>query len=167
MEAAAPAPKRMTKIYAYRTESGAINLTNRYEDIPEAVRQNIEYISLFPVHIKDLTKNGPRLTLDADGQQTEMILAGFSMPKNNDSVRAYIDELKTKPLRLKYSPNQKTKDGAIAGRLFLKEGSYINLDMVRKGLGECSVQTLASDQQEAFRQAQDAAKRERVGIWAN
>jgi cell division septation protein DedD len=164
--ASAP-PERMTKIYAYRAESGAVNLTNRYEDIPEAVRQNIEYISLFPVHIKDLSKNGPRLTIETDGQQTEMILAGFSMPKKNDSVRAYLETLKAKPLRLKYSPGKTTKDGAIAGRLFLKEGSYINLDMVRKGLGECSVQTLASDQQEAFRQAQDAAKRERLGIWAN
>jgi cell division septation protein DedD len=161
------APKRMTKIYAYRAESGAINLTNRYEDIPEAGRQNIEYISLFPVHIKELSKNGPRLTLEADGKQTEMILAGFSMPQKSESVCSYLDDLKTKPLRLKYSPGQKTKDGAIAGRLFLKEGSYINLDMVRKGLGECNVQTLASDQQEAFRQAQDAAKREHAGIWAN
>ncbi len=161
------AAKRMTKIYAYRTESGAINLTNRYEDIPEASRQNIEYISLFPVHIKSLAKNGARLTLEADGQQTDIVLAGFAMPKKSEPVRAYLEELKTKPLRLKYSPSQTTKDGAIAGRLFLKEGSYINLDMVRKGLGECSVQTLASDQQEAFRQAQEAAKRERVGLWAN
>lgn len=161
------APKRMTKIYAYRMESGAVNLTNRYEDIPEAVRHTIEYIALFPVHIKELAKNGSRLTLEAEGQQTEIVLAGFSMPKKNESVRAYLEGLKTKPLRLKYSPGQTTKEGAIAGRLFLKEGSYVNLDMVRKGLGECSVQTLLSNEQEAFRQAQEAARRERVGIWAN
>jgi septal ring-binding cell division protein DamX len=160
------APKRITIIYAYRTESGAINLTNRYEDIPETLRQNIQYISLFPVYIKDLSKSSSRLTLEADGQQTDIILAGFSMPKKTEPVRDYLETLKTKPLRLKYSPGQTTKDGAIAGRLFQKEGSYINLDMVRKGFGECSMQTLALDQQEAFRQAQEAAKRERVGIWA-
>ncbi|MBN2107150.1 MAG: SPOR domain-containing protein [Deltaproteobacteria bacterium] len=160
-------PQRMIKIYAYRTESGSINLTNKYENIPASGLNNIEYVSLFPVYLKELAKEGSRLTIEADGQKTDIILAGFILPKDSKPARAYLDELKTKPLRLKYSPNQRTKDGAIAGRLFLKEGSYINLDMVRKGLGECSVQMIASDQQEAFRQAQEAAKREKVGIWAN
>ena len=164
---ALPAPERLTKIYAYREESGALNLTNRFEDIPEAVRKNIEHIALFPVHFNELSKNSSRLTLDADGERTEIILAGFTMPKNSGPARAYLEALKTKPLRLKYNPWQKTKDGATAGRLFLKEGSYINLDMVRKGLGECNTETLAPDQQDAFRQAQEAAKRERAGMWAN
>ena len=164
---AVAAPERMTKIYAFRQESGALNLTNKFEDIPEAARKNVEYISLFPVYILELAKKGPRLTVEVEGKATEIILAGFSIPRQTEPARAYLEALKTKPLRLKYSPWQTTKDGAIAGRLFLKEGSYINLDMVRKGLGECSVETLAPDQQEAFRQAQDAAKRERAGIWAN
>jgi len=161
------APEKMTKIYAYRETSGALNLTNRYEDIPEAVRKNVEYISLYPVRIKGLEKNGHKLTLEVEGKQTDIILAGFTMPKQSEPARGYLEALKTKPLRLKYNPWKTTKDGAIAGRLFLKEGSYINLDMVRKGLGECSTETLAPDQQEVFRRAQDAAKREHAGIWAN
>ena len=165
--AAVDAPERMTKIYAYRETSGALNLTNRYEDIPEAVRKNVEYISLFPVRIKEFAKNGHRLTLEVEGKQTDIILAGLTMPKQSEPARGYLEALKTKPLRLKYNPWRTTKDGAIAGRLFLKEGSYINLDMVRKGLGEFSAETLALDQQEAFRRAQDAAKRERLGMWAN
>jgi hypothetical protein len=165
--AAVDAPERMTKIYAYRETSGALNLTNRYEDIPEALRKNVEYISVFPVRIKEPAKNGNRLVLEVEGQKTDIILAGFTMPKHSEPALAYIDALKTKPLRLKYNPWKTTKDGAIAGRLFMKEGSYINLDMVRKGLGECSAETLAPDQQEAFRRAQDAAKREHAGIWAN
>jgi hypothetical protein len=158
-------PERMTSIYAYRVTSGALNLTNRYEDIPEELRKNIDYISLFPARIRDIAKNSFRMTLDVQGERKEIILAGLAISDKSESARAYLAALGTSPLRLKYNPWLSAKDGAIAGRLYLKEGSYVNLDMVRKGLGKYDAATLAPDQQEAFRQAQEAAKREHAGIW--
>ena len=155
----ADAPERMTKIYAYREKSGALNLTNRYEDVPVALRQNIDYISLFPMRIRKIAKNGLRLTLEDKDERKEVILAGLTFSGQSESARAYLEALKNKPLRLKYNPWLTTKDGAIAGRLYLKEGFYINLDMMRKGLGQYDKTTLAPDQQEAFRQALNGSKR--------
>lgn len=162
---AAKKPERMTSIYAYRQKSGALNLTNRYEDVPEELRKNIDYISLFPARVKDIAENGRRVTLECQDERKEIFLAGLTISGPGEAARAYLKALGDEPLRLKYNPWMDTKDGAIPGRLYRKEGAYINLDMVRKGLGRCDMTTLAPDQQEAFRKAQDAARREGAGIW--
>jgi endonuclease YncB( thermonuclease family) len=47
----------------------------------------------------------------------------------------------------------------------MKEGTCINLEMIRKGYGKYDGATLAPDQQEAFRRAQERAKRDGLGIW--
>lgn len=158
-------PERLTSIYAYRKKSGAMNLTNRYDDIPEELRKNIDHIALFPGRIRNIAQNSGRITLDFPGERKDIVLAGLKLPKISGPALAYLEALGETPLRLRYSPWLTAKNGAFAGRLYLKEGAYINLDMVRKGLCRFDPETLEPDQQDAFRQAQDAAKRDHAGIW--
>jgi len=156
-------PEHMTKIYAYREKSGALNLTNRYEDVPEALRKSIDCISRYPVRIREIAKNSIRLTVEDQEERTEIILAGLTFSGQSESARAYLKALGRKPLRLKYNPWLQTKDNAVAGRLYTKDGFYINLDIMRKGLGQYDAATLPPDQQKAFRQAQGGAKSQNEG----
>lgn len=167
-EQSAPAAASPTKIFAYRDPGGALNLTNNYFGIPETLRGNIEYISLFPVICLAINNNGTGLLCNVEGKQTEIVLAGVTMPPKNQTqyLSDYIARnLNNIPLRLKYNPSETGKNGAIVGKLYLKEGTFINLDVIRKGLARCLLETLPPDQHGEFQKSESLAQKEKLGIW--
>ncbi len=70
------------------------------------------------------------------------------------------------PVRLKYNPSQITQKGIISGRFYLRDGTYINLDMVRTGIAASDIEGLSPEQQATFKEAESIAKEQKAGIWA-
>ncbi|MEI6126065.1 MAG: thermonuclease family protein [Pseudomonadota bacterium] len=166
-EAGLPA-ESVTRIYAFREAGGALNLTNNYLSIPKELHGKIEYISLFPVRFIAMNKEGTNLVLDVEGKQRELSLAGVKMPPKNTAqyLLSYIAQtIKNVPLRLKYNPSEAAQDGATLGRIYLRAGTYINLDMVRRGLAPFCPETISPDQHEEFMKAEELAKKKKAGIW--
>jgi endonuclease YncB( thermonuclease family) len=79
----------------------------------------------------------------------------------------FAQNLKDIPLRLKYNPGATTPDGAFVGRLYLRAGTFINLEMVRNGIGACSLETIAPDQHAEFKKAEEHARKQKAGMWAD
>ncbi len=160
-------PSGVSKIFAYRGDDGELNLTNNFQSIPEHSRNRIEYISIFPV--KFLRTKAATLTCDVIGNQKQIKLRGIkcSSKKFPDIAIKYLEEnIKDVPVRLKYNPGQITKKGIISGRFYLKNGTYINLEMVQKGIAASEMTDLSPDQQAEFKEAELNAKEKKAGIWA-
>jgi cell division septation protein DedD len=163
-------PETVTNIFAYRGPKDALNLTNQYNKIPEPLRHRIEYISHFPVRFLGPDRKGPGLLFEVEGEQKKIIPAGVRMPLKDpdDYALSYFEQnLKDIPLRLKYNPGATTPDGTFVGRLYLKAGTFINLEMVRNGIGACSLETIAPDQHAEFKKAEEHARKQKAGMWAD
>ncbi len=157
------------KIFVFRQANGTLSLTNNYQTIPEDLRKNIEYISLYPVRFVSLDAAGTHLLFDIDGTAKPVVLAGITMPARHFSSRItdyFTKQLNKQALRLRYNPSVTTADGTVIGRLYLREGTYVNPDLVRKGAATVCTETLPADQHVLFKKAEELARREQKGIWA-
>ena len=158
------------KIFAYRSRTGALSLTNNYDNIPEDLRCKIEYVSLFPVKLISITKQDACLVLNVDDKKIVSSIAGVSFPLSvfTELAISYFNEnLKDVPARLKYKPSQTAKRGTVNGRFYLRDGTYVNLAMVRSGIGKCCYKTVPPGQEELFKDAERLAKKAMVGIWSD
>ncbi len=163
-------PETVSKIFAFRGINGELNLTNSFRNIPETLRSKIVYVSVFPVRFVSSVSRDASLFFDVGGKQKKIKIKGIAFPSESlpDIALNYFEKnLKNEPLRLKYSPMSTTQDGTIFGRLYLRDGTYVNYEMVRHGIGQCRLEEFAPDQQEEFKMAEEAAKKENLGIWAD
>ena len=133
------------------------------------LRKNIEYISLYPVRFLSLDSSGTHILCDIDGTAKPVAIAGVGMPsrKYSQQVAEYFTkQLNRAPLRLKYNPSASSADGTIIGILYLRDGTYINPDLIRKGVAPLCLETLPQDQHALFKKAEEHARQEHKGIWA-
>jgi len=162
-------PETVTKIFVYRSDSGALNITNKYEEIPEAARTRIQHVSVFPVRYISPSESGTSFVFEVDGARKKIQLAGVNLSPAmlETSARSYLElNLKDVALRLKYNPRAIAKNGTLVGRIYLKEGTYINIDMLRRGFGSCCPETMPPGIRKDFEEAEATAKQKKAGMWA-
>ncbi len=161
-------PQKLSKIYAYRWPGDELNLTNTYEKIPRHLRSKIEYIAVFPVRYTGRTGDAGAFLFEIEGKQRSVRLAGVKLPdaRAEELAREYLGRtvLKT-PLRIKYDPRSAPAESDLAGRIYLQNGTYINLEMVRKGIGVFCMDTVVPGQGIEFKKAAALAQEEKKGIW--
>lgn len=156
------------KIFAYRQSDGTLRLTNNYFSIPDNARSALEYISVFPVRFLSCAASGSHILCSVDGAEKPVKLAGVALrPGTSASLVAdyFNRQIKKAPLRLRYSPWELTADGMIIGRLYLREGTFINPELLKNGIGAYCSETAPQDQKAAFQQAEAQARRDKKGIW--
>jgi hypothetical protein len=161
-------PKTVKKIFAYQKPNGTLSFTNKYSTIPEEFRSKIEYISVFPVGFLSQGSNRSRFLFNVDDEKKEIELSGVYLGSQTAAHLAYSyfkEKLNGVPLRLKYNPRKTGQPPVIPGRLFLKNGTCVNLEMIRKGIGSCSLEDIEPVQWEAYILAESYAKKEKSGIW--
>ena len=162
-----PWPGQVTKIFAYTSNNGDLNLTNHFNSIPPDLRDNIKYVSIFPVRFVKTKKTD--LICEIEGKTKKIRLAGvkFSKKKFTDSTLDYFKQtIKDGPVRLKYSPGFMTKDGTILGKVYLKNGTYLNVEIIRIGLASLDPKTVPEGQMDIFKNAEAKAKEDMLGIWS-
>lgn len=156
------------KVFTYRQANGTLSLTNNYYSIPDELRKNIEYISLYPVRFVSLDSTGTHIICNIDGTAKPVVLAGVSLPSHKFSQRVvdyFTKHLNNASLRLRYNPSITNTDGIIIGMLYLREGTYINPDLVRQGIASLCHDTLPTDQKALFKMAETKARHDQKGIW--
>jgi hypothetical protein len=163
-------PAAVTRIYTYRNAQGYLGMTNNPEKIPLELRYSVESISVFPVTYVSFNQKKKVLTLEIEKIEQQVKLLGIRLPSSAvvEEVAAYCDKnLKAVPLRLKFTPVRDTKNTApLAGTILLKQGTLINLELVRLGIAPCADEDLSGQFKKDCRDAEQAARSSRAGIWA-
>lgn len=158
------------KIFGYRKPDGTLTITNNYFSIPEESRKDIQYISVYPVTVVSYDASAGHIICSIDGAKKPVELAGVRLPRDRNSslVADHVaHRLSKEQLRLRYSPWHTTDRGAIIGKLYTREGALLNIDLVKSGLGTFCADTAPPEQHNALKNAQEQARREKKGVWAN
>jgi len=166
LDAGSPA---VIKIFAFRQPNGSLKITNNYFSIPDELRKNIEYISIYPVEFLSCDASGSHIFCLVDGTEKPLRLAGVSLPSGKQSALVgtyFSQQLKKAPVRIRYNPWQTTSDGKLIARLYTREGLLINLELLKNGIGRFCADTVPPEMQEAFRKAEQQARNEKRGVWA-
>ncbi|MCX8043153.1 MAG: SPOR domain-containing protein [Desulfobacterota bacterium] len=161
---------RVIKIFAYRKPDGTLTITNNYFSIPEQSRKDIQYISVYPITVISYNASTGHIICMIDGAKKPVVLAGICLPQDRHSslVSDYVaHRLAKELLRIRYSPWHTTDQGAIIGKLYTREGTLINIDLLKSGLGTFCADTAPPEQHGALKSAQEYARREKKGIWAH
>jgi cell division septation protein DedD len=132
-------PDVVSRIYSYYDPQGFLRITNSAEEILGESQEKIESISIFPVKYLSFNQKNKVLVLDVAGKQEELQLSGVDLDTSAavKNAAAYFEKnLKDVPLRLKYAPvlNDEVKKKTIRGDLFFKQGTPINIELVRQGI---------------------------------
>jgi hypothetical protein len=140
-------PSVVSRIYTYYDTQGYLHITNSAEKILGESQEKIESISIFPVKYISFNQKLKILVLDVAGKQEELQLSGVDLDASAavKNAAAYFEKnLKDVPLLLKYAPglNGEVKKKTIRGSLFFKQGTPLNIELVRQGI--------APPQKEAF-----------------
>jgi hypothetical protein len=163
-----PWPESSSTIYVYKTEDESLHVTNRADQIPERLRARIESVSTFPVMFLAFEPETGTLRLKVDGKEESVKLIGTAFPSSQAIRSASVfceTNLMGMPLRFEYCPAKRDLSGLLPGRLGLREGNWINLELVRQGIASYSAEGVPLDQQTSFEAAEAAAKKEKIGIW--
>ena len=163
-------PRSTSRIFAYRKSDGTTYITNRLLDVPREFMDRLEKVTIFPVQFLYFNPEGKFLDFNIDGieQPVRLIGVNLSPSKIMNSMDAYFSKhLKDIPLRLEYEPKQvDTQNNILLAHLYLKEGKSINLDMIRQGIAPSHLQNISPSQKNEFVDAENLAKKEKLGIWA-
>ena len=158
------------KIFAYRTPDRTLTITNNYFSIPEQFRKDIQYLSIYPITVISYDASAGHIICMIDGAKKPVKLAGVCLPKdrNGDLVSNYIvQHLSKERFRLRYNPWYTADQGAIIGKLYTREGVLVNIEFVKNGLGTFCAESVPKEHHAAFKSAQEQARREKKGVWAN
>jgi len=163
-------PATVTRIYAYRGPHGYLCMTNNPEKIPRELQNSVESISVFPVTFIAFNQKKKMLTLEVEKKEQDVKLMGVSLssPSVVQQVFSYCEKnLKAVPLRLKYAPlRDEKKDAPLMGTILLKQGTLINLEIVRLGIAPCAAENLPAQFKKDCMEAEAAARSSKSGIWA-
>jgi hypothetical protein len=165
-----PETEIVTKIFAYRDANSSLNITNNINNIPINLINKIDYITIFPVNFISPAREGTLLLFNVENKKKNLKISGIDFPYKvfpEFALRYFEQNLRGIPLRLKYSPSLINEDGTILARIYLKDGTDINLDMIRCGIGKCNLETIDQGQKESFKNAEDTAKRGKKGMWSH
>lgn len=146
---AAPSPKtepapicQPAKTYKYfNPVDKTLHITNSIEKVPVQYRRQIWEIAIFPIYFKSVDLRDMCMKTDIEGATTDVLLEGITRPERAPRVEAVRDfeaALQAIPLRIKYYPVRTDPDGTLHGALFFKDGSSVELAMIRRGLAACA-----------------------------
>jgi endonuclease YncB( thermonuclease family) len=146
---AAPSPKtepapvcQPAKTYKYfNPVDKTLHITNSIEKVPVQYRRQIWEIAIFPVYFKSVDLRDMSMKTDIEGATTDVLLEGITRPERAPQIEAVRDfeaALQAIPLRIKYYPVRTDPDGTLHGALFFKDGSSVELAMIRRGLAACA-----------------------------
>jgi hypothetical protein len=129
------------KTYKYfNPGDNIIHITTSIETVPPQYRKKIWEIALYPVYFKSAGLRDMIVKMDMEGAIKEVILEGLTQPgrvASAQAVRDFETLLESAPLRIKYYPQRTDPDGTLHGSLFLKDGTSVECEMVRRGLAAC------------------------------
>jgi hypothetical protein len=164
-------PNKVSRIYTYRGVEGTVGVTNAKGKIPQEFRSAIESVTMFPVKFVSFDQRKKLLVVAIEDTEEKIKLAGVSMlsPAAAGSVAAFSEKtLKDKPLRLKYTPHAATHaEKTIHGFLYFRQGSSVNLEIIRQGIAACDRADIPAALHQAFTEAEASAREEKAGIWAH
>jgi len=158
----------ITKIYKYYDKKGIIHLTNAYKDIPLESRKNISQISAFPVRIIAFDSRDMLFQIEMDGERKKLRLVEIkpaAQRPGGGPLESFQEQMYTRQCRLIYDPGSGEKGNLLQGSLYLKTGESVGFDMVRRGLALCNQEKLPPDKRQRFLDAQEQAKKKKIGIW--
>jgi hypothetical protein len=163
-------PATITKIYSYRGPQGSLCITNNLERIPRELQDSVESISIFPVKFIAFNQKKKVLTLEVEKGEQDVSLMGVALSSAPavEQVAAYCEKnLKDVPLRLKYTPLRNEKKSVpFPGTILLKQGTLVNLEIVRLGLAPCAAGAVPAQFKKDCMEAEAAARSSKAGIWA-
>jgi len=163
-------PAAVTRIYTYWGAQGYLCMTNNPGKIPRELQDSVESVSVFPVTFISFNQKKKVLTLEIEKREQAVKLLGVSLSSSAivEQVSSYCGKnLKAVPLRLKYAPvRDNKKDAPLAGTILLKQGTLINLEIVRLGIAPCAAENLTGQFRKDCTEAEESARSSRVGIWA-
>jgi cell division septation protein DedD len=163
-------PAKTTTIYGYRWPEDELNLTNTYERIPPNLRHTIEYVSVYPVRYLGPGSESESLLVESTTHGRQAVrLAGVTFPSPAALERLYAhcaEHYRTVPLRLKYNPNAVSGARAVIAQIHLKDGEYINREVLSQGLGVYCPETVVPGQEHELQQAVRGAQAGQRGMWA-
>ncbi len=134
-----PWPRSATRIYVYRDPQGALHVTNLIDRIPPEQRPLIEKITVYPALYLSPGRRPGRLLLQMAGKTQEVVLAGIvpSKTASDAGFKAFFEaNLAGRALRVEYDPRRTTAEGLIYGWVTYRNGTSVNHEVVRCGLGE-------------------------------
>jgi hypothetical protein len=163
-------PAAVTRIYTYRGPQGYLCMTNNIEKIPRELQNSVESISVFPVTFVAFNQKKKVLTVEIEKREQDVKLLGVSLSSSSvvRQVFSYCEKnLKAVPLRLKYAPRRdEKKDAPLMVTILLKQGTLINLEIVRLGIAPCAAENLSGQFKKECLEAETAARSSKAGIWA-
>jgi hypothetical protein len=164
-------PRSSSKTFVYRKSDGTTYFTNRLLEVPKEYMERLEKVSIFPVQFLYFHLEKKLLYFKIDGIEQPVKLAGTNISPSRivNSIDAYFKRnLKDKPLRLEYEPkNVDTRNNILFGHLYSKGGKSINLEMVRQGIAPFYPENISPSQLNEFTDAENRAKKEKLGIWVD
>ncbi|MEI6127485.1 MAG: thermonuclease family protein, partial [Pseudomonadota bacterium] len=123
---------------------------------------------VYPVIFVALDTKTLTFCIAIDGEKKKVGLDAIKKTATHvpdEAVKSFEDFLKNSRLRIKYEPSRIDADGVIHGSLYLKSGSPIEIEVLRRGLAAYNTDGLSALQKEAFMHAEKQAREEKAGIW--
>jgi len=165
-----PAPARAERTYKYYdSDGGVLHVTNAYQSIPEHLRSAIKEIAVFPVAVISYSARDMRFMIDMEGSSKQVVLddvTALEAPLPAKAVQDFDAYLKQTPVRIKYDPSRMDGAGALHGSLYLKNGTPVSTEMVRRGLAACNAEKMLPFQKKACAEAEQEARSAGAGAWS-
>lgn len=143
---------RVERVFSYRLPDGTLQFTNTFNDIPREHVNAIESVSEFPVMCMQYMFQDGRLvmTLNDGGRRVAMAGVLFRDDASRKLAENYIKEnIADKKLRVRYHPQEETAQ-FLSGLFYHREGTFINLEMVQKGIGEVDLNSIPPHLRDSF-----------------
>ncbi len=137
---------RVERVFSYRLSDGTLRFTNSFNDIPREYAGAIESVSEFPVMCLEYMFLDGKLVMTLDDGGRKVAMAGVLFKSDASRTRAeeYLNKnMADRKLRVRYNP-QEESGLYLNGLFYLREGNFINLEMVNKGIGEVDPKTVPS-----------------------
>jgi hypothetical protein len=147
-----PACKPLKTYKYFNPVDKTIHITTSIEKVPAQCRRQIWEIAIFPIFFKSVDLRDMGMKTDIEGATVDVLLEGIIQPERAPPVGAVRDfeaALHEIPLRIKYYPARTDPDGTLHGTLFFKDGSSVELEMIRRGLAACASDNLPWFQRKA------------------
>ncbi len=159
----------VTKVFKYQDELGTVHITNSTEKVPEKYSKRLIEVSVFPVCFSSFNLNKMILRVETDGRIYTVRLKDIKKALKNvprKDINKFWAFLKHTPLRLKYRPVIGEYDGIVNGMICSRSGMSIGLEMVKRGIAEADMASLAPFMKDTYLDAEKQAKEMRTGAWA-
>ncbi len=159
----------VTKVFKYLDEQGIIHITNSIEKVSDKYEERIMDVSVFPVCFSSFNLNKMILRVETDGRRYKVRLKDIKKVLKNvprKDINDFWAFLKDTPLSLKYKPVIGEHDVTVNGVICFRSGISIGLEMVKRGIAEADMASLAPFMKTSYLAAEKYAKEMRTGAWA-